>query len=54
MPVVKYIERAFRVLANSLEDLLFHGPPRNKTLLLYPPPKPNMFPPVVVVYNYFG
>jgi hypothetical protein len=31
----------------------FHGPPRNKTLLLYPPPKPNMFPPVVVVHNYF-
>jgi hypothetical protein len=40
--------------ANSLEDLLFYGPLRNKTLLLYPPPKPNMFSPVVIVHNYFG
>jgi hypothetical protein len=31
-----------------LEDPLFCGPPRNKTLLLYPPLKPNMLPPVVV------
>jgi hypothetical protein len=33
---------------------LFHGPPRNKTLLLYPLPKLNMFLSVVVVHNYFG
>jgi hypothetical protein len=54
MLVEKYIERELQVLANSLEDPLFHGPPRKKTSLLYPPSKPNMFLSVVVVYNYFG
>jgi hypothetical protein len=33
---------------------LFHGPLRNKTLLFYPPLKPNMFLSVVVAHNYFG
>jgi hypothetical protein len=36
-----------------LERSLFHGPPRNKTPLLYPLPKLNMFLLVVVVHNYF-
>jgi hypothetical protein len=48
------IDRVLQVLANSLEDLLFHGHPRNKTMLLYSPLKPNMFLLVVDVYNYFG
>ena len=39
---------------NCWEDHLFHGHKRSKIVLHYQPPKPNTYPPVVVVHKYFG
>ena len=39
---------------NYWEDHLFHGHQRSKIVLHYQPPKPNTYPPVVVVHKYFG
>ena len=46
--------RAPRAHVNCWEDHLFHGHQRNKIVLLYQPPKPNTYPPVVVVHKFFG
>ena len=39
---------------NCWVDHLFHGHQRSKIVLHYQPSKPNTYPPVVVVYKYFG
>jgi hypothetical protein len=46
--------RAPRALVNCWEDHLFHGHRRSKIVLHYQLPKPNTYPPVVVVHKYFG
>ena len=51
---VKWKERVPQTLVNCWEDHLFHGYQRSKIVLDYQPPKPNTYPPVVVVHKYFG
>ena len=46
--------RAPWALVNCWEDHLFYGHQRNKIVLHYQPPKPNTYPPVVVVHKFFG
>ena len=50
----KVDKNPLRVLVNFLVDLLYLGPPRNKTRYPYPPPKQNTLPLDHVVPNYFG
>ena len=47
-------ERAPRAHVNCWEDHMFHGHQRSKIALHYQSPKPNTYPPVVVVHKYFG
>jgi hypothetical protein len=46
--------RALWALVNCWEDHLFHGHQRRKIVLHYQSPTPNTYPPVVVVYKFFG
>ena len=46
--------RAPQAHVNNWEDHLFYGHQRSKIVLHYQPPKPNTYPPVVVVYKFFG
>ena len=50
----KLRERAHRAHVNYWKDHLCHGHQKNKIVLYYQPPKPNTYPPVVVVHKYFG
>ena len=50
---VRLKEKAHRALVNCWEDHLFHGHLRSKIVLYYQPPKPNIYPSVVVVHNFF-
>ena len=50
----KLRERAHRAHVNYWEDHLCLGHQRSKIVLHYQPPKPNTYPPVVVVHKYFG
>ena len=43
--MTRLIESPLQVLVNFLVDLLYLGPPRNKTRYPYPLPKRNTFPP---------
>jgi hypothetical protein len=54
MRVVRSIGRAHEDVVNFLEGLLFHGHPRNKTRLLFLPPRRNLYRPIIVVLNYYG
>jgi hypothetical protein len=51
---VKLVERAHQGLVSFSEDPWCLRLQRNKTPLLFPPPKPSILPQVIVVRNYFG
>ena len=48
----KVERKSTRAHVNCWEDHLFHGHQRSKIVLHYQPPKPNAYPPVVVVHKY--
>jgi hypothetical protein len=54
MQVVRLIGRAHQDVVNFLKGLLFHGHPRNKTRLLFLPPRRNIYLSVIVALNYYG
>ena len=48
------IRRALVALANSLDTHLYHGLVGNKIVLLFPQPRPNISPPVLVLHKFYG